>query len=105
MLTSIRLENFKCFEFLELQPRRITVLIGPNGAGKSSVLQALMFLRQSLGHEDPQWQGPFVNLVGFQQALRSGAGERNLLLSFGERVTSTKMFSASRTEWNSRIMD
>ena len=80
MLTHILLENFKCFESLELEPRRITVLIGPNGAGKSSVLQALMFLRQSLGHEDPQWQGRFVNLVSFQQALRTGATESNLAI-------------------------
>ena len=72
MLTAVRLEHFKCFELLELQPRRITVLIGPNGAGKSSVLQALMFLRQSLGQGEPQWQGPFVNLVGFPEALYSG---------------------------------
>ena len=86
MLNSIRLENFKCFELLELQPRRITVLIGPNGAGKSSVLQALMFLRQSLGHNDPQWQGPFVNLVGSPQALYSGAVDRELVVAFeGER--------------------
>ncbi len=87
MLTHIRLENFKCFELLELQPGRITVLIGPNGAGKSSVLQALMFLRQSLGQEEPQWQGPFVNLVGFPQALYSGATERELAIAFeGERA-------------------
>ena len=86
MLTSIRLENFKCFERLELQPRRITVLIGPNGAGKSSVLQALMFLRQSLGQEEPQWQGEFVNLVGFSQALHSSATERKLAIQLvGER--------------------
>ena len=83
MLTSIRLENFKCFERLELQPRRITVLIGPNGAGKSSVLQALMFLRQSLGHEDPQWRGPFVNLVDFPQALYSGATTGELSIATG----------------------
>ena len=82
MLTHIRLGNFKCFDELALHPRRITVLIGPNGAGKSSVLQALMFLRQSLGHEDPQWQGPFVNLVGFPQALYSGAAERELAIAF-----------------------
>ncbi len=81
MLTSIHLENFKCFELLNLHPRRITVLIGPNGAGKSSVLQALMFLRQSLGQEEPQWQGPFVNLVGFSQALYSGATERELAIA------------------------
>ena len=86
MIDSIRLETFKCFEVLELEPSRITVLIGPNGSGKSSVLQALMFLRQSLGHEDPQWQGPFVNLVGFPQALYSGATERELAIALeGER--------------------
>ena len=91
MLTSIRLENFKCFERLELQPRRITVLIGPNGAGKSSVLQALMFLRQSLHHEAPQWQGPFVNLVGFPQALHSDATERELAIALeGERSVNDK---------------
>ena len=81
MLTSIRLENFKCFERLELQPRRITVLIGPNGAGKSSVLQALMFLRQSLEHNDPQWQDSFVNLVSFPQALYSGATTGELAIA------------------------
>ena len=80
MLTAIRLENFKCFELLDLQPRRITVLIGPNGAGKSSVLQALMFLRQSLGHEVPQWQGPFVKLVGFPQAIYGGDTTRKLAI-------------------------
>ncbi len=81
MLTHIRLESFKCFELLELHPRRITVLIGPNGAGKSSVLQALMFLRQSLGHDVPQWQGPFVNLVGFSHALHSGATTGELAIA------------------------
>ncbi len=102
MLTYIRLEDYKCFEVLELQPRRITVLIGPNGAGKSSVLQALMFLRQSLGHEDPQWQGPFVNLVGFQQALRSGAAERELAIEFwGARDLDEDVFGFSyRTEFS-----
>lgn len=87
MLTHIRLENFKCFDSLELQPRRITVLIGPNGAGKSSVLQALMFLRQSLGHEDPQWQGRYVNLVGFPQALYSGATTGELSIATGGKCT------------------
>jgi energy-coupling factor transporter ATP-binding protein EcfA2 len=63
VLTRIALRNFKCFESVELDPRLITVLIGPNGSGKSSVAQALMLLRQSLGHRELQLQGPFVNLV------------------------------------------
>lgn len=41
MITSITLENFKCFRKVEVNPRRITAFVGPNGTGKSSVLQAL----------------------------------------------------------------
>jgi len=41
VITSITLENFKCFRKLEVQPRLITAFVGPNGSGKSSVLQAL----------------------------------------------------------------
>ena len=47
MITNISLENFKCFRYLDLNPKLVTVLIGPNGTGKSGVLQALLLLKQS----------------------------------------------------------
>ena len=47
MLTNIKLENFKCFERLDLDCRPLNLLCGLNGTGKSSVLQALLVLRQS----------------------------------------------------------
>ena len=47
MLKSITLQNFKCFESLELDCAPLTLLSGLNSSGKSSILQALLMLRQS----------------------------------------------------------
>ena len=47
MLQTIKLMNFKCFERLELDCARLTLLCGLNGMGKSSLFQALLVLRQS----------------------------------------------------------
>lgn len=47
MITSITLENFKCFRKVEVNPKLVTLFIGPNGTGKSGVLQALLLLKQS----------------------------------------------------------
>jgi len=62
MITSIVLENFKCFRKVEVKPRLITVLIGPNGTGKSSVLQALYLLKQSMNSNALNPQGLHINL-------------------------------------------
>ena len=48
MITSITLEDFKCFEALELPCAPLTVLTGYNAAGKSTTLQALLLLAQGL---------------------------------------------------------
>jgi energy-coupling factor transporter ATP-binding protein EcfA2 len=69
MLTSLSLKNFKCFESVEMPLGRITVLIGPNGSGKSSVLHALALLRQSLGQEQVQYTGPFVDVSKFEDLV------------------------------------
>jgi len=47
MITSISLQNFKCFEKQTLAFKPLTLLSGLNGTGKSSVIQALLLLRQS----------------------------------------------------------
>ena len=47
MITGIVLENFKCFERVEINPKRVTCFVGANGTGKSSVLQAFGLLKQS----------------------------------------------------------
>ncbi len=47
MLSSIKLDNFKCFQHLDLNCRPLNLLCGLNGMGKSSVIQALLVIRQS----------------------------------------------------------
>ena len=47
MLREIKLQNFKCFEELNLPCASLNLLCGLNGMGKSSVIQALLVLRQS----------------------------------------------------------
>ena len=71
MITSIVLENFKCFRKLEVNPRLVTVFIGPNGTGKSSVLQALALLKQSADRGVLDFSGALVNLGEQQQARPS----------------------------------
>jgi ABC-type branched-subunit amino acid transport system ATPase component len=66
MITSIVLENFKCFRKVEVKPHLITAFVGPNGSGKSSVLQALVLLKQSLENRGLQMQGHLLNLGDYE---------------------------------------
>jgi predicted ATPase len=45
---TFHIEHFKCFESINVPLNNITVLAGSNGNGKSTVIQALLFLRQSI---------------------------------------------------------
>ena len=53
MLTRIDLGHFKCFEFLKLPFRPLTLLSGTNASGKSSLLQALVLVHQTM--RDHEW--------------------------------------------------
>lgn len=48
MITSLDIENFKCFTALHLGFGNLTLLTGFNGGGKSSALQPLLLLAQGL---------------------------------------------------------
>lgn len=47
MLKSIDLENYKCFEHVELAISPLTILCGINSSGKSSIINSLLMLKQS----------------------------------------------------------
>ncbi len=53
MVTQVELRYFKCFEFLTLPLRQLTLLSGSNASGKSSVLQAFCVLNQTM--RDFEW--------------------------------------------------
>lgn len=79
MITSVTLNNFKCFEHLYIPLRKLTLIAGVNGAGKSSVIQALLLLRQSCLDKDTDWKqglvisGRLVDLEDASQVLYAGA--------------------------------
>ncbi len=47
MINQIKIKNFKCFEYLDINCGKLNVLSGLNGMGKSTTLQALLMIRQS----------------------------------------------------------
>ena len=47
MLTNISLENFKCFERVDLPMTNLNLFSGINSMGKSTIIQAFLLLRQS----------------------------------------------------------
>lgn len=47
MIKHLTIQNFKCFESLNLELKNINILTGLNGMGKSTVIQSLLLLRQS----------------------------------------------------------
>ena len=47
MITSLELENFKCFSRLRLDVGSLTLLTGYKAGGKSSAIQPLLLLSQA----------------------------------------------------------
>lgn len=84
MLDSLLLQNFKCFESLELPLRALTVLSGTNGGGKSSVIQALVLLSESVSTRE--WarnlllDGPTLPLGSAADVLNHRAARRMLAI-------------------------
>jgi len=52
----LKIENFKCFNDIEVPLNQLTILAGANGNGKSTVIQSLLFLRRTVEHCST-WQG------------------------------------------------
>lgn len=95
LLESLDLQNFKCYEALELPCSALTILTGYNSAGKSTALQALLLLAQGLRNPREKWlplNGDLVGLGSADEVLRHGACEPSFSLGVGggnERIRWT----------------
>ena len=74
MIQRLILKNFKAFSGRTVIPfGRLTLIFGRNSSGKSSIIQSLMFLRQSMSDIDRAGlttsEGPFTNLGSGTQIL------------------------------------
>lgn len=86
MLTTIELENFKCFKQRTAFPLgKLNLLTGINGRGKSTLLQSLLLMRQSIEHNDSAYQivlnGSCVNLGNFID-VKNSSFSRNESIKF-----------------------
>ncbi|MDG5750461.1 DUF3696 domain-containing protein [Qipengyuania sp. XHP0211] len=81
-LTSLRIEQFKCFADLQVPLRHLTLFTGFNGAGKSTAIQSLLLLAQ--GAKSGSWvasapesfvplNGDIVRLGSIGDVVRAGA--------------------------------
>jgi energy-coupling factor transporter ATP-binding protein EcfA2 len=90
MINSLRLENFKCFESLNLDIAPLTLLTGFNAAGKSTTLQTLLLLCQTLrapqGVSDLRLNGPLVNLGSPGDVINWGQGGSGIGLGVASEV-------------------
>ena len=67
MITSMHIENFKCFKEFDIELGPFNVLIGPNGSGKSSLLDAVRIggdLRPGSNRPDNLHSGKFWSPLG-----------------------------------------
>lgn len=46
-MKKLTVQNFKCFEYQEIEFKNLTILSGINGSGKSTTIHALLLLLQS----------------------------------------------------------
>jgi predicted ATPase len=74
MITSVHIENFKCFKNFDIELDKFTVLIGPNGSGKTSFLQAIELSSLVVGLDKQRTPG----LENFVPQLRLSLGDHLL---------------------------
>ena len=77
LIKSLSLKDFKCFEQVDIDFGKITLLTGANSSGKSSLIYALLGIMQSKYF--PQYfalNGELINMGGFDEVLRKKAKKR-----------------------------
>lgn len=86
MITEIDLQNFKCFQRLELPLGKLTLLTGFNAAGKSTTTQSLLLLTQTIRHREGSadlWlNGNLLRLGTPGDVLNQAQGKNELGLGF-----------------------
>ncbi|ADB39416.1 AAA family ATPase [Spirosoma linguale] len=91
MITRLTIENFKAFQYAELNLTELNLLTGVNGVGKSSVLQALLLLRQSRRMDGLSLRGELIDI---------GVGSDALSINADTEFISFEISSSGGGHWS-----
>lgn len=82
-LDNISIENFKCFDSLNLETSKVTLLTGANSSGKSSILYSVLGAIQS-GEFPFEFSpsGKYVNMGDFHDIVRNHDKDSTIKLGF-----------------------
>ncbi|MBC7569291.1 MAG: DUF3696 domain-containing protein [Spirosoma sp.] len=96
MITRLTIENFKAFEYAELNFTGLNLLTGINGVGKSSAIQTLLLLRQSRGMGGLMLKGNLIDIGVGRDALNASAAtdEIRFNLAFSDEKTANYAFNS-----------
>ena len=85
MLTKVRLKNFKSQVDLAVDLGRFTAFTGYNAAGKTTVLQSLVFLKQSLSRNEATFNDYLLRLGDFGEAFFDHDEDRDIEVGCASR--------------------
>ena len=77
MINSILIKNFKSFENLEFNCKKLNVITGANSSGKSTLLQAILLLAQN-SHTTSGLNGDFISIGEFKDAKNFNSSEKRI---------------------------
>ncbi len=103
LIKSLSLKDFKCFEQVDIDFGKITLLTGANSSGKSSLIYALLGIMQSKYF--PQYfalNGELINMGGFDEVLRKKAEKREF--EIGIKIELGGQVNAIKTKWNEDVV-
>lgn len=77
LLTTLQLQNFKCFGDHIIPLRPVTIIVGRNNAGKSTIIEALRLISIAVGHyksinysDAPAWLDDIPTYRGISPSLK-----------------------------------
>ena len=84
MIKGLKLQNFKCFDSVEIPLNRLTLLAGANGSGKSTIIQALLLIAQSCQERkkpiEIELLGRYINLGYSNDILNERCDDEDMLI-------------------------
>ena len=101
----LTINNFKCFDHLEISFPSLTVLVGANGMGKSTVVQSLLLMR-SVKENDNDYiklNGPYGLALGTNESVLCQTSKSNrvdfaIREEKGEDIAKIRLRSDSKHE-------